>query len=135
MLNPDIKSRTILVSLRKLDTILAKHAEDVAEIDVVSIDVEGWEMEVLQGFDIEKYKPKVLIVENLFNDPVYVESFASKGYRRWSRNLINDIYVRHGFHGTGASRYYMPLIEYCELFAERIRHRLRRSIRDHGRSI
>jgi len=33
------------------------------EIDFVSIDVEGFELNVLKGFDIKKYKPKILTIE------------------------------------------------------------------------
>ena len=34
-------------------------------IDLLSIDVEGHELEVLKGFDLTKYKPKVIVVEYL----------------------------------------------------------------------
>ena len=35
------------------------------EIDVLSIDVEGFELKVLNGLDFTKYKPKVIIIEFL----------------------------------------------------------------------
>ena len=35
------------------------------QIDYMNIDVEGHEEEVLNGFDIKKYKPKVISVEYL----------------------------------------------------------------------
>ena len=34
-------------------------------IDVLCIDVEGHEIDVIKGFDIKKYKPKIVIVEFL----------------------------------------------------------------------
>lgn len=37
--------------------------EENPQIDLVSIDVKDHEMEVLKGFDIGKYKPRVLFVE------------------------------------------------------------------------
>ena len=110
-LNPALDVKKIQVKLRKLDTILATHAEEVGEIDVLSVDVEGWELEVLDGLSFQKYKPKVLIVENLFNDVAYMDAMKAKGYTRWAHNHLNDVYVREGFQGTGVNRYWMPLIE------------------------
>jgi FkbM family methyltransferase len=37
---------TIPVKVRKLDTILAAHEPDVRAIDILAIDVEGWELNV-----------------------------------------------------------------------------------------
>jgi FkbM family methyltransferase len=84
----------IKVKLRRLDTILREHAADLGEVDVVCIDVEGWELEVLSGFSFELHQPKVLIVENLFLDATYVDYFAKKGYALWKRLEPNDIFVR-----------------------------------------
>ena len=50
----DIKP--IKIRLRRLDTILAEHAPDVTEIDIVSVDVEGWELEALSGLDFTHYQ-------------------------------------------------------------------------------
>jgi FkbM family methyltransferase len=33
------------------------------EIDFVSLDVEGYELEVLNGFDLAKYRPRVIVIE------------------------------------------------------------------------
>jgi hypothetical protein len=35
----------------------------------MSIDVEGGELNVLKGIDLNKYKPKILVIENIFNKP------------------------------------------------------------------
>ncbi len=85
----------IKVKLRRLDTILREHAADLGEVDVVCIDVEGWELEVLSGFSFELHKPKLLIIENLFLDPTYVDYFAQRGFKLWKRLEPNDIFVRH----------------------------------------
>lgn len=86
----------IKVKVRRLDTILRAQANEIGEIDIVCIDVEGWEMEVLGGLSFEIYKPKVFIVENLFVEQAYVDYFARKGYALWKRLEPNDIFVRHG---------------------------------------
>lgn len=46
----------------KLDTILEKYKID--KIDILSIDVEGHELKVLDGFNIDKYKPSYMIIEH-----------------------------------------------------------------------
>jgi hypothetical protein len=37
-------------------------------IDFVNIDVEGNELNVLKGFDLKKFKPKVILLEYIQND-------------------------------------------------------------------
>jgi Methyltransferase FkbM domain len=73
---------------------LREHAGDLREVDVVCVDVEGWELEVLSGFLFDVHRPKLLIVENLFLDPSYVGYFAQRGYALWKRLEPNDIFVR-----------------------------------------
>jgi FkbM family methyltransferase len=93
----------IQVKVRRLDTVLQEHAGDVCEIDLVCVDVEGWELEVLGGLTFEKYRPKVLIVENLFLEKAYVEFLEERGYRLWRRIEPNDVFVRRDWRG-GAER-------------------------------
>lgn len=124
--SPNLDVREILVKLRKLDSILASHADDIAEIDIISIDVEGWEMEVLQGLTFEKFRPKVIILENMFDDHSYVQTMRDRGYTRWTHNHLNDVYVREGFQGTGLNRFWMPLIEGATSLTKRIIARLKR---------
>jgi FkbM family methyltransferase len=50
-----------LVPACTLDSLL--EPLDIKTIDFFSLDVEGFELEVLKGFSIEKYLPKVLLVE------------------------------------------------------------------------
>jgi FkbM family methyltransferase len=49
------------VKAQTLNSILEENS--VSDIDFITIDVEGAEIEVLKGFDLEKYKPKVVILE------------------------------------------------------------------------
>jgi FkbM family methyltransferase len=98
-LKADLDVRTIPVKLRRLDTILREHAPEVERIDILSIDVEGWELEVLRGIDLERYRPRVMIVENYFNTRDYRVFARDHGYRRWRRIYPNDVYVRRGFEG------------------------------------
>ena len=49
------------VKCRTLDSILEEC--NVKTVDFFSLDVEGYELEVLDGFSIEKYSPKILLIE------------------------------------------------------------------------
>jgi FkbM family methyltransferase len=49
------------VKVRTLDTIFTNN--NVKNIDILSIDVEGEELKVLHGLDIKKYQPKIIIIE------------------------------------------------------------------------
>jgi FkbM family methyltransferase len=89
----ELDVRRITVNVRRLDSILAVHAPDVRRIDIVSIDVEGWELEVLAGFALERYRPRVLIVENFFNDVAHGRTLSARGYRLWRHVGPNDVYV------------------------------------------
>jgi hypothetical protein len=86
--------REIKVKVRRLDTVLLEHAPDIREIDIVCIHVEGWELEVLNGLSFETYRPKVLIVENLFMQKSYFDYMEGRGYRLWRHIDPNDIFVR-----------------------------------------
>lgn len=49
------------IRARTLDSILEE--EQVGKIDFFSLDVEGYELNVLKGFNIAKYKPSFVLVE------------------------------------------------------------------------
>ena len=89
----ELDVRRVTVNARRLDSILAAHAPKVKRIDIVSIDVEGWELEVLAGFALERYGPRALIVENLFNDTAYDRALSARGYKLWAHVGPNDVYV------------------------------------------
>src|SRR5271165_2853011 len=48
--------KTIPVRVRKLDTILANHEPNLGEIDILAVDVEGWELNVMRGLTLDKYR-------------------------------------------------------------------------------
>jgi FkbM family methyltransferase len=92
-------TRTVKVNVRKLDTLLRDYAPDLKTIDVLAVDVEGWELTVLRGFDIDRYRPKVVILENLFNDGQYREAMDKLGYALFKVLHPNDVYVRRTAFG------------------------------------
>jgi FkbM family methyltransferase len=61
---PRVKDRfikTMKVPSVTLDQLL--RAQGVEKVDFVSLDIEGFEPEALEGFDIERYRPDLLCVE------------------------------------------------------------------------
>jgi FkbM family methyltransferase len=92
-IRPDMDVQKIKVKLRRLDTILQTHAPDIRRIDILSVDVEGWELEVLAGLDFTKYRPRVLVIENLFDDPAYRTRINGYGYVFCGFIFPNDVYV------------------------------------------
>lgn len=90
----------IRVRLRRLDTILREHAPSLERIDVLSIDVEGWELEVLSGLDFERHRPRAMVIENLFNDPGYRRYMRGRGYGLWKFLPPNDVYAPLDEMGT-----------------------------------
>ncbi|RJP36817.1 MAG: FkbM family methyltransferase [Phycisphaerales bacterium] len=64
-------------------------------IDLVSIDVEGGELDVLAGFNLDRFKPRVLVLENDRDSGRAIEPYlAARGYRKFHRQVINDFYAR-----------------------------------------
>lgn len=99
-LHDTVKSRTttktISVSVRTLDNLLGEHHPEIDEIDLLALDVEGWELNVMRGLSIERYRPKVVILENLFNDDRYRDFMREQGYGLWKTLSPNEIYIRPG---------------------------------------
>ncbi len=93
--------------LRTLDDILRSEREGTADgagpwqskrgwnIDVVSIDVEGGELDVLDGLSLDRFRPRVLIMENDRPAGAAIEPYLNeRGYRKFHQQKINDFYVR-----------------------------------------
>ena len=65
------------------------------DIDLVSIDTEGCELDVLEGFNLDRFKPRILVIENDRPAGEAIEPhLQERGYRKSHRQVINDFYVR-----------------------------------------
>lgn len=82
----------IEVPFRTVDSILMEMG--VRAIDFVTIDVEGGELDVLKGFDLGRFAPKVVVLENntgCLNSPVF-RYMEGQGYRRFHVLGCNEFY-------------------------------------------
>ncbi len=88
------RSKPIQVKTRTLDDILLEAAL-TSGIDFVTIDVEGHELEVLEGFSLERWGPKIIIVENnSHQENNKVQKHLKKnGYEIFKKTGVNDWYA------------------------------------------
>ena len=94
--------QTIEVETQTLDEVLEEAG--IRNIDFISIDVEGHELAALRGFDLGRWRPTVVILEN--NEHVESRRIATEmgkaGYRRVFRTGCNDWYCHEADRGHGS---------------------------------
>lgn len=83
--------REIPVRGRRLDGILEEAG--IESIDLLSIDVEGAELEVLAGFDIARYRPRLVLFEDKHYDLRKHRWLLRHGYVLCKRTNLNCWYV------------------------------------------
>jgi FkbM family methyltransferase len=81
----------ITVHVKTLNDILEEAGAD--QIDFVSIDVEGTQFEVLQGFDLQKWKPRLLLVEDHLLNTKTHKLILNQQYKLVKRTLFNNWYI------------------------------------------
>lgn len=89
----NFNKQIIEAKLSYLDELLKDHA---GPIDVISIDVEGAELDVLDGFSLEKFRPRLLLIEDneRGKDPALAKYMASKPYVFAGWLAVNRLYIR-----------------------------------------
>ncbi len=63
-----LRSRELRVPVATLESLLVKHR--VGQIDLLSLDVEGFELSVLRGLDLEKRLPANLLIEARYREEI-----------------------------------------------------------------
>ena len=84
--------RVIEVPIRTLDDVLAE-AQAPAPIDLISLDVEGHELQVLDGFTLSRWKPRLILLEDHVGDLTKHRFLSAQGYRLVRRVENNGWYV------------------------------------------
>lgn len=64
----------------------------IEKLDFLSIDVEGNEIEVMKGFNVEKFQPKVILLENYLHETSYTDYMNSLDYELHHKIDYNYIY-------------------------------------------
>lgn len=86
---------TITVPVRSLDDILEQHGVPSA-FELLSVDVEGVELEVFRSCDLARWRPRIIITEdNSTSSDAPVRRYLRRfGYHLACRTGVNDWYVR-----------------------------------------
>jgi FkbM family methyltransferase len=75
-------NKSVLIECDTLDNLIEENLGPDVDIDVISIDIDGSERFALQSFDLDRWKPKVIIVE-ITEVPEIIEDYLSKyGYHK-----------------------------------------------------
>jgi FkbM family methyltransferase len=82
------------VRVLTLDEVLAETGNPA--VDFVSIDVEGLQLEVLKGFDLQRHRPALLFVEDHLLNWQTHRYLSRRGYGLVKRTQLNNWYVPAG---------------------------------------
>lgn len=98
------------VNVERLDNVIKTHLteEECKQIDLFVLDVEGFEESVLKGFNIEKYAPKIIIIEISDQHESFVNNkdimikfknlrayFKQQNYKLLVNDVVDNVYVRN----------------------------------------
>jgi len=89
------KQEIIEVPVRTLDDILTE-AQAPVPIDLLAIDVESHEIEVLNGVTLERWQPRLIVIEDLAFDRRLHRLLRARGYKWVRRTGLNGWYVPDG---------------------------------------
>lgn len=89
-----VVERTEEVEIRTLDDVLAEAGNP--KLDLVSLDVEGAELQVLLGFDLARHRPAILLVEDHLQSLAVHRHLVRRGYRLVKRTGLNNWYIPKG---------------------------------------
>ena len=84
--------RIIKVKTIKLSSILEKYG--IVNIDFLSIDTEGSELDILKVLDFDKYNIDVITIEDNYNDPKLMKFFLDGGYEYIKQIECDKIFKR-----------------------------------------
>jgi len=85
-----VETYTLTVPARTLTSVLERH--NVPHVDFLSLDVEGYELEVLKGFDLDRYRPAMLLIEARYRDEI--DRYLSPRYQPIAELSHHDVLYR-----------------------------------------
>jgi FkbM family methyltransferase len=75
----------VMIKTRTLTSILKEH--NIKNIDFISLDVEGFEFDVLNGFDFNIWKPSYILIEINGDDKTIIDPYLKQFGYKAIRNL------------------------------------------------
>lgn len=92
--------KAVTVPLTTMDALLESHPGGPPVVDAATIDVEGGEADLLDGFDLMRWKPKVLLIEDNGRGSAspgreVVQKVVRAGYTHVGWFFVNGLYVRN----------------------------------------
>ena len=110
-----------------LDAIL-RDANAPQPLDYTSIDVEGHEIEVLDGFDLGYWRPRLILIEDHVLSLELHRTLQTRGYKWVRRSGLNSWYVPADFpmqvSGWGWAQFFRKY--YLSMPTRRVRDAVRR---------
>lgn len=91
------------IELITLLQVFSEHLQG-KELDFLSIDVEGWDLEILKSIDFENVYPKIICVETLAfgeaanckKQQATMDFLLGNNYSCYADTYINSIFLRNG---------------------------------------
>ncbi len=118
--------REIIVKLDTLDNLLNLYLDDNNQkIDLLVIDVEGYEKNVLEGFTINNYNPKIVIIEiadqyiTFINNKECMEKYnfirkflTSNNYFLLVNDVVDNVYLHKDYFDVNYKNIFCPMVKY-----------------------
>jgi FkbM family methyltransferase len=83
----NIKRKKYELKTKRLDTLLKKVNHN--KIDFFSLDVEGYELSVLKGLNINENRPKYILIECTHKDEIF-DFMEKNGYQNIDKFVVHD---------------------------------------------
>lgn len=87
-----------LVQCFDVNEILKKH--NIKNIDFISIDTEGGELDILKGINFEFFKVKAITIENNYSEPNILRWMQKNGFYRIGYMSKDEIYFHPKNYGS-----------------------------------
>jgi FkbM family methyltransferase len=87
----------ITVNQRTLNSLLQTELNNVKNIDILKIDIEGGELKCLHGIDFNTHRPKLILLENITNDKRITDFLNANGYILHKQVSYNQFYINRKY--------------------------------------
>ena len=87
------RSETIKMKALRLETLFDKH--NIKNIDLISIDVEGAELNVLKSINFDKVDISCFLIENNYGLDKETEFLQEKGYKHYGNIEWDSVFIKN----------------------------------------